>query len=158
MVRAVGLGLILAALWLLLSGYFKPLLLGFGAASVVGTVLVVRRMGVLDEEAVPLHLLGRAFVYWPWLIWEIVKANIDVARIIVHPRLPISPTLVRVKASQKTELGRVTYANSITLTPGTVSVDTQDSMITVHALTRAGADSLQEGEMDRRVTWFEGAR
>jgi multicomponent Na+:H+ antiporter subunit E len=79
-----------------------------------------------------------------------------VARIVLDPRLPISPTLVRVKASQKSAVGVVTYANSITLTPGTVTVEIAQGEFVVHALTREGADSLQEGEMDRRVTRFEG--
>jgi len=86
-----------------------------------------------------------------------VKSAWDVTRIILNPRLPVSPTLVRVKTSQKTTVGVVTYANSITLTPGTISVDVGRGEILVHALTREGAAGLQSGEMDRRVTRFEGS-
>jgi len=155
-VYTIGLSLILAILWLLLSGHFTPLLLGLGVVSIALTVGIARRMQILDGEAVPLHLVTRALRYWPWLVWEIVKANIEVVRIIIDPRLPISPTLVKVKASQRNELGRAIYANSITLTPGTVSMDMDGDTITVHALTRAGAESLEEGDMDRRVSRLNG--
>ena len=78
------------------------------------------------------------------------------SRIIVDPALPISPTMVRVKTSQKTQVGQVTYANSITLTPGTISVAIAGDEILVHALTREGAQGVADGDMDRRVTAFEG--
>jgi multicomponent Na+:H+ antiporter subunit E len=98
----------------------------------------------------------RALLYIPWLILEVVKSNIDVARRILDPRLPISPRVIEVQASQRRDIGRVIYANSITLTPGTVSIDTDGDRITVHALTEEAAAGLLTGEMDRRVTRFEG--
>ena len=84
-----------------------------------------------------------------------MKANLDVMRRIVSPELPISPTIVRLPCTQHTDLGRVMYANSITLTPGTVSIDLDDEYVTVHALTREGAEALATGEMDTRVTALE---
>jgi multicomponent Na+:H+ antiporter subunit E len=128
-----------------------------GVLSCLLVVLIANRMDVVDHEGHPIHLGLRAIVYWVWLAKEIVKANIDVARRIVHPRLPISPTLVRVKASQKSELGQVIYANSITLTPGTVSVQVSDGTILVHAIAEEMAGDLKAGEMDRRVTGMEGS-
>lgn len=142
--------------WLLLSGYFTAFLVAAGAGSAIAVVALARRMNVVDEEAHPVRLSWRALFYWPWLIKEIAKSAWEVARIIIHPALPISPLLVRVKPSQKTPVGVVTYANSITLTPGTISVEVQPGEILVHALTREGAAGLLEGEMDRRVTRFEG--
>ena len=113
---------------------------------------------VLLRAERPLVELGLgALTYWPWLLWEIAKAGWDVTKIILHPDLPISPELIRVPASQRTDLGRVIYANSITLTPGTISVETDEETILVHALTRAGAEGLESGDMDRRCTAFEGA-
>jgi multicomponent Na+:H+ antiporter subunit E len=97
------------------------------------------------------------FSYWGWLVWQIIKSNIDVARVILSPSLPISPNVVRVKASQRTTLGLVTYANSITLTPGTVSMYLDGDIIEVHALTESGARELKDGEMDRRVSAIEGS-
>ena len=64
--------------------------------------------------------------------------------------------MINVKASQKTVVGVVTYANSITLTPGTVSVEVEGNEITVHAITRDGAIDVAGGDMDRMVTRFEG--
>ncbi len=154
--RAISLWLVLFATWLLLSGHFEPLLLGFGVLSCAAVVAIMHRMDVLDHETHPVHLTPHVFLYWLWLGWEIVKANWDVLRRVLHPRLPVSPTLVRVKASQPSELGQMIYANSITLTPGTISVDVGGGEILVHSLTREGADSLEEGEMDRRCAALDG--
>lgn len=153
---ALSSALVLFVFWLVLSGYFTPFLMSAGALTAVAVVLVGRRMQLIDREGHPIHLGWRALGYWPWLLKEIVKSAWTVACIIVHPRLPISPQLVRVKTSQKTSVGVVTYANSITLTPGTISVDVKRGEIVVHALTRENAAELLEGEMDRRVARFEG--
>lgn len=146
----------MAAMWLLLSGHYEPLLLGFGVVSCVVVVAISLRMDVVDREGHPVHLGRGALTYIPWLLIEIAKSNIDVARRILDPRLPISPTRLKVKASQTSELGQVVYANSITLTPGTVSMVVQDGYIDVHALTADGARSLAAGDMDRRVTAMMG--
>lgn len=148
---------VLFVFWLLLSGYFEPFLIAAGAGSAVAVVLLARRMELIDQEGHPIHLGWRLLGYWPWLMKEIVKSAWDVSRIILDPRLPISPRLISVHATQKTAVGLVTYANSITLTPGTISVEVAEGRILVHALTAAGAEGLAEGEMDRRVTRFEGA-
>lgn len=158
MAHAISLALVAYGLWLLLSGHYVPLLFGLGALSALLVVTIALRMDVLDHEGHPIHLTPKALVYWPWLLWLIVKSNIDVARRIVSPRMPISPTIIRLKASQKTELGKVIYANSITLTPGTVSINVENNQIKVHALTKEAAAALRRGDMDRRVTDFEGER
>jgi multicomponent Na+:H+ antiporter subunit E len=153
---AVALGMTLFGVWLLWSGHYNPLLISFGAVSCLLVVLLSWRMDIVDEEAAPVQLGLRPFIFYaPWLAWRIVLANIDVARLILDPQLPVSPVIVRVKASQKGDLGRVIYANSITLTPGTVSVDMMGDVITVHALTTKLAESDQSGDMDRRVTQLE---
>ena len=146
----------MAAVWLLWSGHFTALLVGLGLCSCVLVAAVSARMGIADGEGHPVHLLGRSILYWPWLLWSIARANVAVARCILHPRLPISPTLIQVRAGQKSALGRVAYANSITLTPGTVSLDVSGDLISVHALTRASAEDLLGGAMDRRVAAMEG--
>ncbi len=139
------------AVWLLLSGYFESLLLVLGLASCAFVVWIARRQDVVDHEGHPMHLRPmRWILYLIWLIGEIVKSNIDVAKRVWSPKLPISPTLVKVPADSD-ELRQVIYANSITLTPGTVSIDLTDATITVHALTREGALALETGEMARRV-------
>ncbi|HEX9674014.1 MAG TPA: Na+/H+ antiporter subunit E [Burkholderiales bacterium] len=153
---AVSSAVVLFVFWLLLSGFFTVFLVTMGALSAVAIVLLGRRMEVIDHEGHPIQMGWRVLLYWPWLAKEIVKSAWGVSRIIVDPRLPISPRLVRAKTSQKTAVGVVTYANSITLTPGTISIDVRAGEILVHALTRASADGLLEGEMDRRVTRVEG--
>jgi multicomponent Na+:H+ antiporter subunit E len=156
LLRAVSLGIALFAFWVLLSGFFTPFLLSMGVASAAAVVWFTHRMDVVDHEGHPIRLSGLGLGYWAWLLKEIVKSAWDVARIVVNPRLPISPTIIDVDTSQKTDVGVATYANSITLTPGTISVDVEPKRIRVHALTRSAAEGLAEGEMDRRVTRMEG--
>ncbi|MBL24169.1 MAG: cation transporter [Rhodospirillaceae bacterium] len=149
--------MVLAILWLMLSGLFdNMLILGLGAASVASVLYIAHRMDVIDHEGHPIHLGWRAVAYWPWLLWEILKANLDVAKIIISPRMNIQPHIFVVNASQSSELGHVIYANSITLTPGTVTVDVEDGVMSVHALTQDAADGVKTGEMDDKVTAFEG--
>lgn len=153
----LSIGLVLAVFWLVLSGHYNAITLGAGLLSVAGTVYVAARMKLLDREGHPIGLLPRALLwYWPWLIWEILKSGWDVTKLILNPALPISPTLVRVRASQRTSSGIATYANSITLTPGTITCRVAGDEFLVHAITRDSAESLAEGDMDRKVTQFEG--
>lgn len=154
--RNIGLAAFLFAFWLALSGHYSPMLIAAGLASAVLCVMAAIRIRIADEEGVPLRLLRGIVVYYPWLVWEIVKSAWRVTRIVLDPRLPISPTLTTVEASQQTAAGIATYANSITLTPGTLTVRASGSQLTVHALTREGAIDLEAGDMDRRVKRFEG--
>ena len=155
MLHAISLSIGLAALWWLLSGYTIPLILAFGAASVALVVFIAHRMDVVDHEGHPIHLTFRAILYWQWLLKEIVLANIAIARVIMARKMPIHPTVIGVTATQKTELGHVIYGNSITLTPGTVTIGIDKDNLTVHALTTDAAMGLKTGEMDRRVTNVE---
>ncbi len=158
MFHAVGALALLYVFWLLLSGYFTAFLMTAGAASAVAVLLFSRRMGILDREGIPLHLILRTVVfYWPWLVKEIIKAAWDVSKRILDPRLPITPTLVRFRPSQRSTVGIVIHANSITLTPGTISVEVGRDEFLVHSLTAEGAASLEGSEMDRRVTALESA-
>ena len=157
MLHAVSLAAILYLVWLLLSGVFEPLFLTVGLVSCIGVVAIAHRMDLIDREGHPIHLGRKAPGYWLWLSLEIVKANIDVARRILDPKLPINPTVVKVKTSQRSDLGQVIYANSITLTPGTVSMQLEGDEITVHAIHGEAAAALEAGEMDRRVTAMEGS-
>jgi multicomponent Na+:H+ antiporter subunit E len=155
LLHAISLGLVLFGLWLLLSGYFVTLLLALGVASVAIIVWIAHKMDVIDHEGHPIHLTQRVLLYWPWLIKEIVMANLHVARAIVSRDMPVRLSVLKVRSTQKTELGQVVFANSITLTPGTVTIEVDKDILTVHALTRGTADDLKSGEMDRRVTQLE---
>lgn len=156
--RTLSLFVLLFLIWLLLSGIYTGLLLGLGVLSCLLVVAVCRRMKIVDPEGHPIHLVVGLLRYMPWFLWAVTKANIDVARRIVHPRLPIEPRVIRVAASQQTHLGQVIYANSITLTPGTVTMETDEGIIDVHALTRESAEDVRSGDMDGRVTDMEGER
>ena len=141
----------LVAAWLLWSGIYKPLLLGLGLFSCVLTIYIKHRMKYFQTEVFALQFGRRLIGYWLWLAKEVIKSSLDVARIIVSPSLPISPQVMTIKASSKNPVDQATLANSITLTPGTLALDVYKGEITVHALTKAGADELRKNEMDRRI-------
>ena len=151
MKHTISLILLLSGLWIGLSGHFDPLLLSLGAGSILLTVYLAHRMDVIDWESHPIHLTTRLMRFLLYLMREIIIANIDVARRIVTPGKTISPRMIDVPLPQKTVLGRVIYANSITLTPGTVSVSVNRETISVHALTREAAEGLGRGEMAAAV-------
>jgi multicomponent Na+:H+ antiporter subunit E len=155
--RTISLAIFLFAFWLALSGHYTPVLVGAGLASALLCAIAARRMLVADPEGQPFQLLIGAVTYYPWLVWEIVKSAWSVTKVILSPGLPISPTMTRIRASQRTAAGIATYANSITLTPGTLTVGVAGDELIVHALTREGALDLESGGMDRRVTRFERA-
>jgi multicomponent Na+:H+ antiporter subunit E len=154
--RLISAFIALYLFWLVLSGYFTFFLMSAGAACAIAVVWFARRMDVIDDEGHPVQLGWRIVAYWIWLSKEIAKSAWEVSRIIVDPRLPISPTMVSFKPSQKTTVGLVIHANSITLTPGTITIDIGKGGFVVHALTRAGAEGVTSGDMDRRVRACEG--
>lgn len=158
MLRAAILFVLFYAFWILLSGFFTPFLLGAGAAVSLAVVWIAHRMEVADREGHPAHLGLSALGYWPWLAKEILKSALDVSKVILDPRLPASPTVVRFKPRQKSAVGLVTHANSITLTPGTLSIEVGPDQFVVHGLTRESAGAAMDSEMDRRVERFEGGR
>ncbi|RKZ49961.1 MAG: cation transporter [Gammaproteobacteria bacterium] len=154
--HAISLGLFLFILWLLLSGHYTSLLISFGLFSVTLVVVLALRMDVVDHEGQPLHLDPIALlIYWCWLLKEIFVSNIYVCRLIVSPTMPISPTVIALRSSQASDLARVIFANSITLTPGTVTIDVDGDITEVHAITEEAASSLIQGSMDTRVTALE---
>lgn len=156
MKQTATLVLVLGVFWLINSGHFQPLILGFGMLSVAGVTVLVRRMQAVDGEyQSPVLLSGRLPGYLLWLAGEILKSNLDVARRVWQRRPDLSPTVFRVRAGQQSDLCRTLYANSITMTPGTVTLDVHGDEFTVHALTRAAAAGVQAGEMDRRVSRLE---
>lgn len=149
---ALSYGALLFVFWLLLSGHFEPLLLGLGLASVVMTIYLMKRMKLIDHETYPLHLSSRLATFLVYIFREIVKANIDVIKRIMTPGgKSISPQLVEIPLPQKTDLGRAIYANAITLTPGTVSVELTKDKIIVHALTKQAANDLSTGTMAKAI-------
>jgi len=149
-------GTVFMASWLLWSGLYTPLLNGLGLLSSVLVLLLARRSGFFDPGVYSLHLATRLPAYWFWLAGQIVKANLVVARIVLTPRMSISPTLVEVQASELPPVGQAILGNAITLTPATVSFDVNEGIIYVHCLTESSAEELREGEMVRRAKKLMG--
>ena len=151
MKHTLSLIVLLGLLWWVLSGYTKPLLLSLGVASVLLTVFIARRMDVVDEESHPLELSPRLIPYWGRLIKEIAVSNIQVIKLILSPKPDIDPSIFTVTTDQKSDLSKVVLGNSITLTPGTVTLDIRGDQIEVHALTREAAEDVLAGSLDKRV-------
>lgn len=143
--------LTLAAAWLLWSGIYKPLIVGLGAFSCGAVFFVVHRMGYFDKKLYALRFSVDLLKYWLWLGKEVVKSSIDVARIVIDPKLPVSPTVFTLEATAQHPVDQVILGNSITLTPGTLTLDLHEGVLQVHSLTASGARDLMSGEMDRRV-------
>lgn len=147
----------LAALWLLWSGLYLPLMLALGFASCVLVIWLTRRFETLDHESVPIHLGVKVITYWGWLLKEIVVSSLQVTKIVLSPQMRISPKVVQVQAKSKGEVRRVIFGNSITLTPGTLTTDLDDDgLVTVHALTAEGAHGVVNGDMNDRVAALPG--
>nr|WP_322865197.1 Na+/H+ antiporter subunit E [Aquicoccus sp. G2-2]MEA1112430.1 Na+/H+ antiporter subunit E [Aquicoccus sp. G2-2] len=154
--KIIGSIIVLFALWLLLSGIYKPMIVGFGAISVLLVMFVVRRMDAIDGERVPLALGPlKFFGYLIWLMGEIAKANWAVTKIVMAPEMPIRQHLFGVNATQRSDIGKVVFANSITLTPGTITVGTAPGRFIVHALAYCAEDDGALADMDRRVSATE---
>lgn len=153
---AIHLFLVVFGLYLVWSGHWHdPLLVGLGVASAAGVVFLCHRMGIVDRDLLPLDLYLGWVGYLPWLAREVVASNLGVIRRVLDPARPIDPRVIHVEASQESEIGRVTYANSITLTPGTLTLDLDRDRLTVHAIAAETAEWLEGGEMDRRTRRME---
>ena len=158
--RVLSLAAVLFVFWLLLSGHYTPFLVAAGALTALAVAAFGRLLGYADREGHPIELTLAGLAYWPWLVKEIAVAAVRVSWLILRPSLPISPRLIRIQTSQDGPVGVTIYANSITLTPGTITVrvDRPHHAFLVHALTADAAQDLAAGEMDRRVTDMAGKR
>lgn len=147
----------LMAFYVVLSGQIhSAFLMVAGAVCCAGVVWLCRRLGLIDDEGVPFRYWLPTLKYVPWLMWQIVLANIDVLKMVWKPgKLNIKPQMVVCPHELRSAYGISTYANSITLTPGTVTLETGDKEFLVHALTDAFAKDLLSGEMHRRCLAIE---
>lgn len=151
--------LTLFALWLLLSGIYKPLIVWLGLASSIVAVLVVRRMDAVDGHKLSIPLKPLKFIaYLLWLLKEIAVSNIAVTKLILSPTMGLRQHFFRVPNTQRSELGAAIYANSITLTPGTISVEIDRDAFWVHAANFSDDDHAALADMDARVSATETGR
>lgn len=150
--RIAVLAVLLAAAWLLWSGFLKPVILTFGLLSVVIVLITAQRMHFFDTDFFALRFTSRIFRFWVWLAREVIKSSLDVTRLVLNPRMPIKPTVVQFDTRCEHPVDKVILGNSITLTPGTLTLAIDDGHFTVHALTAEGAQDIADGEMDRRVS------
>lgn len=151
-----SLTLVLSVLWLLFSGMWThPILVPLGAVSVALTVWLTWRLGIVQRSTDPSRLALPSIRYWPWLMVQIVRANLQVVARVFQSVDRLSPTLATVRISQRTDVGRSIMANSITLTPGTVTLEVHEDRIEYYAMSEELVDELNAGDMDRRVTRLE---
>lgn len=157
MMRALALFLLLGVYWALLSGQFhNGFLITAGALCIAFVVWLSGRMGLLDDEGVPARHYAGLVVYAPYLLWQVILSNWDVLKRIWASELPIDPRIARVPYSTRSGFVTTTYANSITLTPGTVTIDVGEREMAIHCITKEGEDGLLEGDMERHCKKLEG--
>ena len=143
--------LFVAVVWLLLSGHYSALILSFGAVSLLIVIWFMWRMDRVDGELGVLPLRPRLLYYLSWLMWQVVLSNIDLARRIWDPTLPIRPTWQRLDIKVTSTLAKTLYANSITLTPGTLTTDVREDHFMVHSLSPDGIEDLRKGGMEEQI-------
>ena len=158
MIRLLILAVSLAATWLIWSGLYKPVVLGLGVLSVILTLWLAVRMNLLRREVFALDLAPRMVLFWRGLLVDIVKSNLVVARIILTPKMPISPRMVELEPGLEGLVGQATLANSITLTPSTVTLDNHEGRFVVHCLTEASARDTEANDLGVRVKKALGDR
>lgn len=144
--------LFLVLFWLALSGHYTTLLLVLGAASCIWIQLISKRMDIVDHEGYPIHLVPwRIALYLIWLIKEIIVSTWAVTRMILSPRRRVQPTVRRIPADGLSEMEKAIYANSITLTPGTLTIETDKDELEIHTLRGDMLESLERGDMAERI-------
>jgi multicomponent Na+:H+ antiporter subunit E len=154
--KSLALFIILFILWLLMSGHYTFLITSLGIISCLLCVYLAKRAKLIDDEGLPLSFFPRLISYLLWLFKEIIISNYSTAKTIINGK--IDPEIFTIKPSQKSEVGKATYANSITLTPGTVTTQIDKNLFEVHALNSDFGDDLRNGEMDKKVSWLEGVK
>ncbi len=143
---------VLFVLWLLMSGIYKPLVVGLGVISCLLCVWIVSRLEILGEKGFQHDVrITKLVRYVLWLTVEIGKADWAIAKVILSPDLPRRQRLIAVPCTQQSDFGKMLFANSITITPGTVTVETEPGHFIVHALTDEAADPDALADMGTRV-------
>ncbi|MBM3617901.1 MAG: cation transporter [Alphaproteobacteria bacterium] len=151
LLHTAALFLLLFAVWCLLSGVFTPLFFSLGAICCLFATFIVLRMEVFDNESHPFQLIYLGPMYWMWLAKEMVVSGLRVTRIIWRLEPNLTPGFAWIRTELKSDLGLTIFANSLTLTPGTVCVDLKKGRAYIHALEESSLKSIEMGEIERRV-------
>ncbi len=156
---------LLLGLWLLLSGHYDVFHISMGVFSALIVVLLhvrLRKYYFFEEELAEAKArmkdvftvrlrYGRVLFYIPWLIWQIVVASLQVAAVVLNPKMPIDPALLRFKTKHPNTSAKVILGNSITLTPGTITVQIKDDEFLVHALMEASSSGIVDDSLPGEV-------
>lgn len=159
----VILSVVLFAFWLLLSGKFEVKFLVYGiASSIISAYVCMPLLLVPSKDGKKKYFafgvnLGKFALYWIWLMREVVNANLDVERAVVRSEMAINPMMVSFKMPYENPMAHATLANSITLTPGTITVDvSEDGVYLIHALTDGAREGLLSGGMQQKIAELFG--
>jgi multicomponent Na+:H+ antiporter subunit E len=148
----VGTSVILFAFWLLLSGKFDVFHITLGVICSLLVAYLFHDLLFANVRVGDMRTIAARFLkYIPWLLYQIILSNIHVASLVIRGKMPIDPQIVTFKTKLETDVSQVTLANSITLTPGTITMDIKDGVYYVHALSQKVADDLNAGDMEDRV-------
>ena len=157
--RKLLLASVLFAFWLVVTASLTPVNLVLGIiCSAFTAFLSLLLLGRTLDPGLTLPVMARLPLFGLALAWEIIKANVDVAMIIIDPRLPIEPRVTEYRTYLKGDLPRTFFANSITLTPGTVTLEVDDDVFYVHCLAAHHEEGLHEGGLERLVAWLFGVK
>lgn len=150
--------IIMFVFWILLSGETDPILIGSGIVSSLFVSYISHDLLIGSKIKVGPAVVKtlRFLIYLPWLMWQIVLSNIDLVYRTLHPSMPIDPSIIEFDTDIETDKGITILANSITLTPGTVTIKAhKDGHFKVHAIAKKAADGLLAGDMQRKVRAIE---
>ena len=154
--KILVLSILYGAIWTAFSGHFDFLLLSFGVVSVLIVLYTLRRMRIVDKTPVKFQInLMSLMMYSFWLIKEILKSNITVAKTILSPQIKVKQNIFHVPLTPKSEAAQVIFANSITLTPGTITVETEKKNLLVHSLNFSESTEDEIADMGNRVSGCE---
>lgn len=153
--RTLTLFVLLFSFWAILVQSFTVQNMIIGAVCSLGVALISQLLLAEHVESLDITVdqILRLFAYFPYLVFQIIKANVDVAEIVLDPRLPISPVVVEFKFALKEDLPQVTLANSITLTPGTLTIDIRDDIFYIHCLAEHHAQSIFDWDLQDKAMW-----
>ena len=139
---------VLFVLWVMLSGQFDPLHLGLGFA----LSFFVAWINAGHSPFVPrFYIWGKILLYLPWLFTRIMFSSVYLAKLILHPKLPIDPILFRYESKLKDPPAVVLLGNSITLTPGTITAEVNKNVLLVHAMDQASGDDVTSGRLESKI-------